>query len=741
MSTASKLVTKFKYLKPGRKSKAGGYARYIGTREGVEIIDEAKKDAPATRRQKEFILKLMEDYPECMEMIEYKDFQTNPTVGNASEFITRAVEENIDEFEDTKTYADYIATRPRAQRFGSHGLFTDAGEQVILSKVSNELNEYEGNVWTVILSLRREDAERLGYEHGERWRDLLRAHTQELSDQFHIPMEDLRWYAAFHNESHHPHCHLMVYSANPKEGYLSKQGFQALRASLIKEIFAQDLYTEYEEQTQRRNDLRAYSREAVKEIVSRINNGTYDNPAIEEKLLSLSKRLSTLSGKKVYGYLPTDAKEMVDAIVNELEKDERIAALYEQWYLHKESICRMYSKEVPARVSLRDNTEFKPIKNAIIQEALNILHDRNVIEESDEEAALPESPTESDTEAEETDPPKVDNDFAKLMRQAKAGNKWAQYRVGRKLLDKENENRDSKAAVEWLLKSAEQGYTVAKYMLGKMFLHGDQVQKNIPYALRWLEDAVEDHNPYAEYLLGKLFLSGDEVGQDLSRGETLLRRSAQQKNRYAQYALGKALLEGKTLLQDIHEGLRLLREAANQGFSVAQYAIGKIVYQGELLPKDTLLALDYLEAAASQSNPYAAYLAAKIRMQEEDYKDIPKIIRDLEMAAACGNDYAEYQLGKLYLYGKDVDPDYEKAIDYLVQAAEHGNQYATQLLKSMNSNRNWSVALSSLRLLQAISRIFQRKMEEERRSGGAYVDRKLRRKIEEKKQARGLKSG
>ena len=411
----SKLVTKFKYLKPGRKKKAGGYAKYIGTREGVEIIDETHKDVPATRKQKEFITKLMEDYPECMEMIEYEDFQANPTVGNASEFITRAVEENMDDLQDTKTYADYIATRPRAQRFGAHGLFSDAGEQVILSKVSDELNHYEGNVWTVIISLRREDAERLGYDHGERWRDLLRAHTQEMSEQFHIPMEDLRWYAAFHDESHHPHCHLMVYSTNPKEGYLSKQGFHALRESLIKEIFAQDLYTEYEAQTQQRDSLRTYSREAVAKIVDRINEGIYDNPTIEEKLLSLANRLSTLGGRKVYGYLPVDAKAMVDAVVNELEKDERIAALYDLWYVRKENIIRMYSKDIPERVALRDNIEFKPIKNAIIQEAMNIVLNRDTVEENSEENNLtPEAPPEDDSEAEEVDPPKIENEFLLL---------------------------------------------------------------------------------------------------------------------------------------------------------------------------------------------------------------------------------------------------------------------------------------------------------------------------------------
>ncbi len=738
----SKLVTKFKYLKPGRKKKAGGYAKYIGTREGVEIVDETHKDVPATRKQKEIITKLMEDYPECMEMIEYEDFQANPTVGNASEFITRAVEENMDDLQDTKTYADYIATRPRAQRFGAHGLFSDAGEQVILSKVSDELNHYEGNVWTVIISLRREDAERLGYNHGERWRDLLRAHTQEMSEQFHIPMEDLRWYAAFHDESHHPHCHLMVYSANPKEGYLSKLGFHALRESLIKEIFAQDLYTEYEAQTQHRDSLRTYSRETVAEIVARINEGTYDNPAIEEKLLSLANRLSSLGGRKVYGYLPADAKAMVDAIVNELEKDERIAALYDLWYVRKENIVRMYSKDMPERVALRDNIEFKPIKNAIIQEAMNIVLNRDAVEENSEEDNLtPEAPPEDDSEAEKVDPPKIENEFLLLLRQAHAGSKWAQYSIAKKLLDKDSEHHDTGAAVDWLIKSAEQGYTVAKYKLGKMFLHGDQVQKNIPYALRWLEDAVEDHNQYAEYLLGKTLLRGEDVEQDITRGESLLRRSANQRNRIAQYTLGKMLLDGHLLLQNIPEALTLIKAAADQGFPVAQYVIGKMLYQGELLPKDTLGALDYLEAAAEKQNAYAAYLAAKIRLTEEDYKDITKIIRNFEIAAKNGNDCAEYQLGKLYLYGKEVDQDREKAIDYLIRAAEHGNQYAAQLLKSMQSNRNWSAALGSLRLLQAISRIFQRKMEDERRGGGTYVDRKLRRKIEEKKQAQGLKSG
>lgn len=204
----ARLVTKFKFLKSGDRKGAGGYAKYIATREGVERIDDSQRLAPATKQQETLIEKILKDFPDSATLMEYADYQSEPNMGNASEFIFRAIEDNADDLLSSKTYADYIATRPRAQRFGSHGLFTDDGVRVQLEKVSEELNLHEGNVWTAIISLRREDAERLGFNSGERWRDMLRAHTHELSDAFHIPMTDLKWFAAFHNEGHHPHVHL-----------------------------------------------------------------------------------------------------------------------------------------------------------------------------------------------------------------------------------------------------------------------------------------------------------------------------------------------------------------------------------------------------------------------------------------------------------------------------------------------------------------------------------------------------
>ena len=368
-----RLVTKFKYLKPGGRGKSvGGYARYIATREGVEKIDDSHRHAPATQKQQALIKKILRDFPETKGSQEYEVFLREQTVGNASELISMAIEENLDAVANTKTYADYIATRPRAERFGSHGLFTDDGVQVQLSKVSQELNAYSGNVYTAILSLKREDAARLGFDNGSRWRDFLRGQTQTLSENLKIPMEHLRWYAAFHNEGHHPHVHLIAYSAVPGEGHLSKQGMENMRSAFAREIFSQELLFTYQQQTEYRDRLREQGRESISDIVAQINAGTYRNPQIEELLLRLADRLSRTTGKKVYGYLKPDVKAIVDQIVAELAGDENIRKLYDLWYEQREDVLRTYTDTFPERIPLEQNKEFKSICNAVIQEALKI---------------------------------------------------------------------------------------------------------------------------------------------------------------------------------------------------------------------------------------------------------------------------------------------------------------------------------------------------------------------------------
>ena len=399
----AKLVTKFKYLKPNRKVSAGGYAKYIATREGVEKIDDTKKFATATAKQKNLIEKILKDFPDSKDMFEYVDYLEKQNQGSASDFISRVMEDYAYEISGRKAYADYIATRPRAERFGSHGLFTDDGVQVQLSKVSEELDKHKGNIWTAIISIRRENAERLGFNTGTRWRDMLRTQTEALAKNLKIPMANLRWYAAFHNESHHPHVHLIAYSTVENEGYLTQKEVENLRLSFAKDIFQQDLLCIYERQNEHRDKLRAEARDIAEDLVLKINSEIYISASIQHKLLELAERLSTTKGKKVYGYPKPDVKALVDSIVDELANDSRIKKLYDLWYEQKENTIHTYTDEMPDRIPFAQNKEFKSIKNAIIKEALKLNFTEDEAEESentDEESVSNPFEYEENTSAE-----------------------------------------------------------------------------------------------------------------------------------------------------------------------------------------------------------------------------------------------------------------------------------------------------------------------------------------------------
>ena len=305
------LVTKFGYLKDNKTRSRGGYAKYIATREGAE----------------------------------------SPGV---------------------EGYMEYMATRPRVEKQGSHGLFTSAGEPVVLSQVAKELDTHRGPVWTLIVSLRREDAQRLGYDTAARWRDLLRSQAVTLAEGLKIPPTHLKWYAAFHNERHHPHVHLIAYSTNPKEGFLTKQGMEKIRSALAQEIFRQDLVSVYQQQTAHRDELRRVSREKVAGLVQQISGGVCENPKLESMLRELATRLSHVKGKKVYGYLRPELKSLVNQIVDELAKDSRIAQLYDLWYQDKQAARNVYDERPLQRVPLSENSDFKPIRNAVVRAAVEL---------------------------------------------------------------------------------------------------------------------------------------------------------------------------------------------------------------------------------------------------------------------------------------------------------------------------------------------------------------------------------
>ena len=365
----AQIIAKFGYLKG--KSR-GGYAKYIATREGVEKLDESLRERPVTQSQQEFIQKLLEDFPDSKELWEYEDYKKSPTLGSASEFISAALELHMGELSGRSGYLKYIGTRPRVEKQGSHGLFSYAGEPISLGKVAQEVDTHRGNIWTAIYSLRREDAQRLGFDTAARWRDLLRSQAITLAEGLKIPPTHLKWYAAFHNEGHHPHVHLIAYSTNPKEGFLTKQGMEKIRSALAQEIFRQDLISVYQQETTHRDELRRASREKVAGLVQQISGGACENPKLESMLRELTGKLSNVKGKKVYGYLRPELKALVNQIVDELARDERIAQLYDLWYQDKQAARNVYDERPLQRVPLSENPDFKPVRNAVIRAAVEL---------------------------------------------------------------------------------------------------------------------------------------------------------------------------------------------------------------------------------------------------------------------------------------------------------------------------------------------------------------------------------
>ena len=585
----ARIVTKFKYLKPNRKQSAGGYAKYVATRDGVEKIDDSKRFLPVTFQQKKVIDELLKDFPDSKNMLEYQDYISKQTIGSASEFISRAIEDNAYEIEGRENYAKYIATRPRAERFGSHGLFTDDGVPVQLTKVMDNLNNYKGNIWTVIISLQREDAERLGFNSGERWRDMLRSQTETLSKNFKIPMSNLKWYAAFHNEGHHPHIHMIVYSENPDDGYLSQKGVENIRSAVARDIFADDLYSIYERQTEQRDTLRQDSRRIIADIVSKINDGSYDNKVVEELLVKLADRLSKTSGKKVYGYLKSDVKDIVDNIVRELSNDENISKLYDLWYEQRENVIRTYTDEMPERIPLVDNKEFKPIKNAVIKESMNI----NLIKfnlEMDDDELFKEPP---ETLEEDYD---IETEFTN----AEQGDAVSQYRIGKDIFYGIQSEQDTEEGLEYLISSAEQGNNYAQYLIAKELLSGEHIEQDIDRAIEMLEELSDRGFTIADYRLGKLYYDGEYVPKDLLSARRYLLNASDDGNRLADYLIGKMYLDNK----NYYNAMFYLERSASDENQYAQYLLGKMFLQNGEVER----AISYLNMASLQGNKYATNL-------------------------------------------------------------------------------------------------------------------------------------
>ena len=361
------------YLKGGRDTaKLTNRARYIATRPGVEVLRGEQQDQPATKKQQAYIQRLLRDFPGAEELLEYEDYQNAPTQGHANAFIRQVQEDFAEPMSRMENYLDYVSHRPGVQMDGEHGLWCAGGKVRNLSQAVREVAEHTGSVWTPVVAIRREDAERLGYNDVESWRQLVCACVPEIARGYKIPLEYLRWYAAFHRKEDSVHIHMVVFSSDPKEGYLTKQGIQQVKSAFGRRIFQQDLLHVYEQKTEYRNTLSRDAERAMAELIAQMEQGQLQNENLERLILELSRRLQNTKGKKVYSYLPPVAKALVDAIVDELAKDERVAAAYDLWNQMREEVCRTCSEQLPERLPLSKQKEFKAVRNMIIREMLRL---------------------------------------------------------------------------------------------------------------------------------------------------------------------------------------------------------------------------------------------------------------------------------------------------------------------------------------------------------------------------------
>ena len=579
------LIQKSGFIKSG--AGGGHYAEYIATREGVELIE-----AP------------------------------HPT-------------------HDGGGYLEYMAERPR-----SHGLFS-ADSPADLEKTMEEINGHTGLVWTFVYSLKREDAHRLGYENSESWRKLLLAHQIELAQAMKISPKNFRWCAAFHDEKHHPHIHMMVWSANPKQGFLTEKGIEKMRSQLSNEIFRDELLSLYQQKDLSYSQVRDAAVETMGRLIREMETGLCHSPVIAEQMETLSKMLEDHKGKKVYGYLKKPVKTQVDAIVDELSKIPEVAECYEQWNQLRDELERYY-KDVPREhLPLSQQKEFKAIKNMVIREAEQLrlgtftFEDASMRDEVDEDQDAVYFAWDSNWQMTEA------------------------YQSAKELLE-EYENPESEKAeqVQVLEQLWQRGFALSAYQLGKCWRDGRGVLPDDEQAELWFRRAAEAGYDFAQYALGKLLQSENRMGEAVS----------------------------------------WYKKAADQGNSWAAYRLGKLYLEGKAVPKD-----------------------------------VPKAVGYLTFSAEQGNQYAQYTLGKLYLPGQDVKPDREQAWEYFCQSAEQGNEYAAFFLKHFDQVGRPNVFLSATRLLHHLGQIFRDNSVPPAAPVGQHIDRKLRRKIQEKKIAMGHK--
>lgn len=716
----ARIILKCPYLKGGSEKTAAHLnhlVKYIATREGVEKIKSGHELWHSTRKQQRLISQILQEFPETKEQFEYEDYLAQPNRENASEFITIALEQNLDKIGGRVKYLDYIANRPRVEKLDTHGLFTGGDDPLVLSKVAEEVSAHTGNVWTPIISLRREDAMQMGFDSAQLWKALLSSKAPELAENLKIHPDHLKWYAAFHNESHHPHIHMICHSTDPGEGYLTKQGIRKMKSSLAQEIFRQELIPLYAEKTQQRDALKEQAAETMRELIRQMKNGVLQSDRLEQLISCLADELRDATGKKQYGYLRPELKNVVDEIVDELARDSRVAEAYRLWWETRGRIESVYTDTPAAPLPLSRCVDFKPIRNMVIQEAIHISDGTLTFEEPssvNEILPEPESADEPEPEPEpeddvppdtppEDEAPEQEYDFRRRASRREPSDSWwtEEYLLAKQYLFGDEDDgipRDFEEARGLFLSEAKSGNPLAMYDIGRMCADGLGCEADAEEAWKWYAEVLDRFHmaeiekpwKYTEYRIGKMYAAGLGTEQDYEQAADFLILSADQKYKYAQYSLAGLYYQGKGVEQDHERAFSLYASAANQGFPYASFELGKMLRDG------IGCRTSHTRSEQRFQEAFAGFTTLKSQSHDDKLqyrlgwmllngvgteKNISQAKEYLEKSAGVGNLFAGYQLARLILSEDSASPeDVKKALDYLSRAAEAENPYATYFL-------------------------------------------------------------
>ena len=647
---------------------------------------------------------LLSDFPEAKRYLEYEDYTANPTVENASELISTIIERNADVIGNRQNFVGYMAMRPGVQKRGSHGLFNEKDEPIILDRVANEIANHKGNVWSHVISLRREDAIRLGYDNSEAWRQLVMRHISDIAKNQKISLCNLKWYAAFHDTTHHPHIHLLVYSENTKEGFLTNEGINKIRSAFANDIFKDDLQSIYQEQTLSRDELKAVSKTEFESVVRKIQQSDFENPQLENLIRKLYSQLQNVKGKKVYGYLPQEVKETVNSIFSKLANDDNIRQLYEKWCSLESLKYKTYTQKEKELPPLVDNKVFQPVRNMIIRTVLDMNYP--VIDVEIEEPEPTEQFANDDfyvdillkfDESEQSENDKVtfsdneeltaeeftcSNESAVTVDiddepQSKYYLKWSTaYKEACKIIyNKQSKLEDFQKAEQLLLNESRSGNVLAIQDLGKLYSTDKLGEKDEKKSFSFYEEAFQgfmeiepdsdfmfpyepkykgqvmkpvDMRSYVWYRIGKMHCYGLGTEQDYEKAFEWFLKSAQEGNKFAQYSLANLYYYGNGVEKDLSQAFLWYRKSSEQGQPYAPYAVAQMYDKGEYVSQSEETAQRYYKVA----------LSGFLELESKDQAD----------------DNLFYKIGVMYKNGLGTEADISKAIDYFKRSAEMNNK-------------------------------------------------------------------